>query len=92
MTELRALAQSAPERSLALAREGDAHFPGSEDAPERAWFKIRALVNLTRFEEARSEAVVMVDTFRDTPWAGDVERHLLTQPLNHPSQRGNAGE
>lgn len=89
MTELRALAQSAPERSLELAREGDARFPGSEDAPERAWFKIRALVNLARFEEARAEAVVMVDTYRDTPWAGDVERHLLTHPLNHPTERGN---
>jgi hypothetical protein len=89
MTELRALAQSAPERSLELAREGDARFPGSEEAPERAWFKIRALVNLARFEEARDEAVVMVDTYRDTPWAGDVERHLLTHPLNHPTERGN---
>jgi len=89
MTELRTLAQSAPERSLELAREGDARFPGSEDAPERAWFKIRALVNLARFEEARAEAVVMVDTYRDTPWAGDVERHLLTHPLNHPTERGN---
>ncbi|HEX6274350.1 MAG TPA: hypothetical protein VFZ53_15015 [Polyangiaceae bacterium] len=92
MAELRALAQSAPERSLELVREADARFPGSEDAPERAWFKIRSLVNLGRLAEARSEATVMVDTFRDTPWAGDVERHLLTHPLDHPAQRGNLPE
>jgi hypothetical protein len=92
MSELRALAQSSPERSLELVREADARFPGSEDAPERWWFKIRSLVNLGRLAEAHSEATVMVDTFRDTPWAGDVERHLLTHPLDHPAQRGNLPE
>jgi hypothetical protein len=89
MAELRTLEQSDPVRSLELVRVGEARFPGSEDAPERAWYKIRSLVNLRRFEDARAEALAMVDTYRDTPWAGDVERHLLTQPLNHPDQRGN---
>jgi hypothetical protein len=30
----------------------------------------------------------MVDTYKDTPWALDVERHLLVNPLTHPSERG----
>ena len=89
MTKLRELGQSAPEATLRLARDGNARFPGSEDAPERAWFEIRSLVNLGQFEEAREQAVVMVDTYRDTPWALDVERHLLTHPHTHPTERGS---
>jgi hypothetical protein len=49
---------------------------------------VRSLVNLGRSEEAKAEAETMVDTYRDTQYANEVERHLLTNPLTHPSERG----
>jgi hypothetical protein len=84
MAELRELGQSSPERSLRLARRGIAEFGESHDAPERAWFAIRALVNLGRFPEALEEARTMVDRYKDTTFANDVERHLLVHPLGLP--------
>lgn len=84
MDRLRDLGPKDPELSLKLAREGNAKFSHSDDAPERTWFLVRALVDLQRFDEARAEARVMVDTYRDTPWALDVERHLLMHPSGPP--------
>ncbi len=88
MAKLRSTTASDPKASLELAREGNRRFPASDDAPERSYLLVKSLVNLGRFEEARAEAALMVDTYRDTPWANDVERHLLTNPLTDPSERG----
>ena len=88
MAELRNLSTTNPRASVELAREGNRRFPASDDAPERSHILVKSLVALGRFEEARDEATILVDTYRDTPWATDVERHLLTNPLTHPSERG----
>lgn len=86
MSELRALLNTAPTQALALARRGDALFPGSPDAPERAWAVVKALDLLKRFHEAQAEAKVMLHLYPDTPWTEDVERHVLLYPLDQPSR------
>lgn len=88
MGELRRLVKDDPTAALELAREANRRFPGSADAPERGWVIVKSLASMGRFEEARNEAQTMVDTYRNTPWAADVKRHLLTNPLTHPSERG----
>jgi len=84
MARLRALGESAPLDSIALARQGNERFPESSDAPERAWRVAKSLVNLGRFHEARDEAQAMVTRYPGTPWTLDVERHLLVHPLDQP--------
>jgi hypothetical protein len=84
MSTLRELGDSQPQRSLELARDGNARFPGSPDAAERAWYVCKSLVNLENFRDARDEARRMVAAFPNTPWALDVQRHLLTNPLDLP--------
>jgi hypothetical protein len=84
MSTLRALGDSEPQHSLALAREGNARFPGSPDAAERQWYVCKSLVNLENFYDARDEARSMVAKYPDTPWTLDVARHLLTNPLDLP--------
>ena len=86
MSELRALLNTAPAQALALARRGDALFPDSPDAPERAWVVVKALDLLKRFHEAQAEAKVMLQLYPDTPWTEDVERHVLLYPLDQPSR------
>ena len=83
---LRQLAQSSPELTLELGRDGNRRFPESPDAAERNWYIVRALVNLQRFHEARDEARSMVERYPKTPWTNDVERHLLVYPLDMPSR------
>jgi hypothetical protein len=80
MTRLHELGQTDPEASLALAREGNARFPDSPDAPERGWIVVKALTNMRRFDDAHAEAEVMVSKYRGTSWAADVERHVLVHP------------
>jgi len=82
MTELRELADSSPEYSLALARQGNARFPGTPDAAERAWYICKSLVNLQDFHAARDEAKALVERYENTPWANDAARHLLVNPLD----------
>jgi hypothetical protein len=84
MSTLRTLGDSEPARSLQLAHEAEQRFPGSADAPEQAWYVCKSLVNLERFYEARDEARAMVDQYPATPWAEDVARHLLVNPLGLP--------
>jgi hypothetical protein len=84
MSTLRELGDSQPQRSLELAREGNARFAGSPDAAEREWYVCKSLVNLENFRDARDEARSMVAAFPNTPWALDVQRHLLTNPLDLP--------
>jgi hypothetical protein len=87
MRELRELGETDPALSLRLAREGNDRFPGSADAAERGWIVVKSLVNMSRFDEARAEALTMVENYRGTWWAGDVERHLLINPL-YPDEKG----
>jgi len=86
MSELRALINTAPAQALALARRGDALFPNSPDAPERAWAAVKSLDLLKRFHEAQAEARLMLRLYPDTPWTEDVERHVLLYPLDQPSR------
>lgn len=88
MAKLNALGASDPAQALALAREGNRRFPHSGDAAERSVTICKSLAALGRFEEARDEARRLVQNYPDTPWALDVQRHLLTQPGVDPGQRG----
>jgi hypothetical protein len=84
MSTLRQLGDSEPQRSLELARDGNTRFSGSPDAAEREWYVCKSLVNLQNFYDARDEARRMVTEYPDTPWTLDVQRHLLTNPLDLP--------
>jgi hypothetical protein len=42
----------------------------------------------TRFPEAVAAARLMLEQYPNTPWASDVERHLLINPMSDPSERG----
>ena len=86
MATLREMGGTAPERSIALARDGQRRFAGSGDAPERAFIIVQSLVNLRRFHEAREEAREMVRKYPDNPFALDAQRHLLVYPLDQPSR------
>jgi len=88
MSAIRELGAADPARALALAREGNRRFPNSADAAERTWTICKSLAALGRSSEAQHEARQMVQQYPDTTWAGDVRRHLLTQPLEDLSQRG----
>jgi TolA-binding protein len=88
MSAIQELGAADPARALELAREGNRRFPTSADAAERAWTICKSLAALGRFSEAQQEARRMVQRYPDTTWASDVKRHLLTQPLEDPSQRG----
>jgi hypothetical protein len=70
-----------PPLSLRLAREGNARFPHTPDAPERAFIVVKSLVDMARFEEAQGEARKMLKDFPNDPHTLDVERHLLSNPL-----------
>ena len=82
MEKLRALGASDPSLRIALARDGNKRFPDSADAPERAWMVVKSLTNLEKFKDAHDEAEVMVKQYPGTSWALDVQRHLLSNPLD----------
>jgi len=84
MNRLRELGDSAPFSSLQMARQGNRLFPDSPEAAERHWYVCKSLVNLENFAEARDEARAMVAAYPGTPWANDVQRHLLVNPLDLP--------
>ena len=86
MTQLRQLVDSAPARTIELAREGQKRFPQSPDVPERAWMIARALVRLGRFEEACDEARWLMRRHPENVWAIDAMRHLLLHPLDLSSR------
>jgi hypothetical protein len=81
LAKLHDLAASNPPLSLQLAREAVARFPDSPDAPEFEWNVVKSLANMERFKEAQEEARVMVKKYPSTSWASDVQRHLLSNPL-----------
>jgi TolA-binding protein len=67
--------------SLQVAREAVARFPDSPDAPEFEWNVVKSLVNMERFKEAQVEARIMVQRYPGTSWTADIERHVLSIPL-----------
>lgn len=86
MVQLRELTESDPTKAIELARDAQARLPNSPDAPERGWVIAKSLTNLQRFQEARDEARRVVERYPGTAWAADVERHLLTNPLDYPTR------
>jgi hypothetical protein len=80
MKALRDLLDTNPDAALAEARKDLARDPRGPDAAERTWVVVRALTRLGRSEEAHREAEAMVQSFRGTQWASDVERHVLAHP------------
>ena len=81
MAKLHELEGTNPPLSLQLAREAVARFPDSPDAPEFEWNVVKSLVNLERFKEAQAEARIMVQRYPGTSWTADIERHVLSIPL-----------
>jgi hypothetical protein len=81
MVRLRQLEETDPPLSLRLAREGNARFPNGPDAPERAFIVVKSLVDMARFKEAQQEARKMLKAYPNDPRTLDVERHLLSNPL-----------
>lgn len=81
MVRLHQLAETNPPLSLELARQGNARFPRSPDAPERAFIVVKSLVDIGRFKDAQKEARRMLKDYPNDPKTLDVERHLLSNPL-----------
>ena len=81
MVRLHQLAETDPPLSLELARRGNARFPHAPDAPERAFIVVKSLVDMGRFKEAQQEARRMLKDYPNDPHTFDVQRHLLSNPL-----------
>ncbi len=79
MMRLHQLGETDPPLSLRLAREGNAQFPHTPDAPERALIVVKSLVDLGRFKEAQGEARRMLTDYPNDPHTREVEPHLLTE-------------
>ena len=60
--------------AIELAREGNKRFPDSELAPERHSILIHALADNGQRQEARGEAEVMVNHYKDSSWVREIER------------------
>lgn len=82
LTTLHELAASDPPLSLKLAREAADRFPDSPNAPEFEWNVVKALFNMSRLEEAKDEARIMLWKYPDNYYTGDVVHHLLNPPPN----------
>jgi hypothetical protein len=87
MAKLRDLGTSDLELSLKLAREGNDRYPDGPDAVERTWFVCKSLTGLGRSEEARAEALKMVEKYPGTSFTNDVQRHVLFAPQFEPPGR-----
>jgi hypothetical protein len=87
MAKLRDLGTTDLELSLKLAREGNDRYPDSPDAVERTWFVCKSLTGLGRSEEARAEALRMVEKYPGTSFTNDVQRHVLFAPQFEPPGR-----
>jgi hypothetical protein len=81
MVRLHQLGETNPPLSLQLARDGNARYPKSADAPERAFIVVKSLVDMGRFKKAQAEARKMLKSYPNDPHTLDVERHLLSNPL-----------
>jgi hypothetical protein len=76
------LAASDPPESLRLARKALNAFPNSTHAPEFEWNVVKSFFNMGQIEDAKAEARRMLQTFPDSDFSSDVERHLLNTPPN----------
>jgi len=74
MDELRRFKDSDPQFAVDRAREGNARFPNSADAPERTSILIHALSDLGQTSEARGIAEDMVNRYSDSAWVREIER------------------
>jgi hypothetical protein len=81
---LREAAEAAPEAALELAREGEERFPDGALADERAFWKMRALVNRGRIARARDEAEVFFERHPASPHAERVHRLTGVHPRPRP--------
>ena len=84
LTSLHELGISDPPQSLKLAKEAVARFPDSPSAPEFEWNAVKALFNMGRLEDAKSEARIMLWKYPNSDFAVDVDRHLL-HPQPNPT-------
>lgn len=73
MARLRSVVDGAPSLVIERARDDNARFPGSPNAPERAAILIHALAREGRASEARGEAEGMVNRYPDSPWVREIE-------------------
>ena len=89
MGSLNELSADDAELALQLAGEAKARFPSSPRARERDYLEVRALVNLSRLDEAVAKARVFVAAHPGDALANDVARHLLTHPMHHPTEIGS---
>ncbi|MEO8981094.1 MAG: hypothetical protein ABI548_16080 [Polyangiaceae bacterium] len=80
MTELRRADARDPELALTLARDGNARFPESPDAPERTALAIKSLALTGHLSEARGEAEFMVNHYPASRWTEEVEQHTGAHP------------
>ena len=62
-----------PSLVIERARDDNARFPGSPNAPERAAILIHALARQGRSSEARGEAEGMVNRYPDSAWVREIE-------------------
>lgn len=74
MDELRRFKDTDPQFAVDRAREGNARFPNSADAPERTSILIHALSALGQTAEARGVSEDMVNRFPDSTWVREIER------------------
>lgn len=89
MGRLRDLEDVDAAAALALARDGDLRFPNGIGAAERAYVEIKSLARQGHLSEARGAAERMVNEYRGTPWALEVERHTGAHPrANQQAQSG----
>jgi hypothetical protein len=74
MARLRSLEGTNPELVIDLARQGNARFAESPDAPERSSILIHALASQGRSSEARGAAEDMVNRYPESAWVHEIER------------------
>jgi len=74
MDELRRFKATDPQFAVDRAREGNARFPNSVDAPERTSILIHALSDLGQTSEARGIAEDMVNRYPNSTWVREIER------------------
>lgn len=80
MARLRDMWMVQPEVALRLADEGEQRVKDTPYAAECAWIAIRALVEMGDFASAREKSKEMVEMYRGTHWAMDIQRHMLSHP------------
>ena len=80
LAALHQLLRDHPETALALAQSAVARAPNGADAAEQTWIIVKALTNLGRFDDARAEAISMMNQYADSSWGRDVARHVLSNP------------